>query len=350
MYTEKLEEEELYVPDLVKVLSIDGGGVRGIIPAIVLGKLEEKTGKPVAELFDLICGTSTGGLIALALTKGDEQGNPTWTARDLVQFYEEEGREIFPSWRWEKLRLFKKLFGAKHCGRKLRAALLGYLNQTRLKDALTDVLIVSYDIERSVPWVFRSRKAKGSPANYDFPIADVACATCSAPTYFPPMQMAIEEGRNYLALVDGGVVANNPAMHAYVEARAMYPRSDILLVSLGTGDVHQRVPYTGEKGWGLFKWAQPIMKVILDGVSKSVHSHLRQLLREDRYFRFQVELQKGPMDDASPWTIRELTLRAEYLLYHEKNRIEELCALLAAPPGPSTAAKRTEGRSPASIA
>ncbi len=327
------------MPELVRVLSIDGGGVRGVIPATVLSKLEDKTGKPVAELFDLICGTSTGGLIALALTKGDEQGRPVWAARDLVRFYEEEGREIFPSWRWEKLRLFKKLFGAKHCGRRLRSALVSYLEQARLKDALTDVLVVSYDIERSVPWVFRSRKAKGAPASYDFPIADVACATCSAPTYFPPMQMATEEGRNYLALVDGGVVANNPAMHAYVEARAMYPRSDILLVSLGTGAVHQRVPYTGDKGWGLFKWAQPIMKVVLDGVSKSVDDHLRQLLRSDRYFRFQVELQKGSMDDASPWTIRELTLRAEYLLYHDKSRIEELCALLSTSPRPSAGRK-----------
>ncbi len=108
----------------------------------------------------------------------------------------------------------------------------------------------------------------------------------------------------------------------------MYPRSDILLVSLGTGLIHQRIPYKSERAWGLFKWAQPIMKVVFDGVNRSVDTHLAQLLREDRYFRFQVELQQGSMDDATPWNIRELRLRAEYILYHDKARIEELCALL----------------------
>jgi len=338
------------VPELVKVLSIDGGGVRGIIPATVLGKIEAKTGKPISESFDLISGTSTGGLLALALTKPDEEGKPAWSANDLIGFYENEGPRIFTVWRWERLRGVRKLFGAKHCGKRLYGALSSYLEPARLKDTLTDVLVVTYDIERSMPWVFRSRKAKASPHAYDFSVADVAYATCAAPTYFPPMRMFMEEGRNYLALVDGGVVANNPAMHAYVEARSMYPRSDILLVSLGTGMIHQRIPYTSERGWGLFKWAQPIMKVVFDGVSRSVDTHLAQLLREDRYFRFQVELQQSSMDDATPWSIRELKLRAEYILYHDKGRIDELCELLstgAAPAASRTAALEIARRRPA---
>src|SRR2546421_11063200 len=99
---------------MIKILSIDGGGIRGIIPATVLAEIEKRTKKPIAKLFDLIAGTSTGGIIALALTKPNYEGKPEYQAQDVVDLYELKGQNIFHQSMWHRLNTFNNLIEEKY--------------------------------------------------------------------------------------------------------------------------------------------------------------------------------------------------------------------------------------------
>src|SRR3954447_8625382 len=117
----------------VRILTIDGGGIRGIIPALVLAELEERTGRRTAELFDLIAGTSTGGILASALARpGDDGTTPRYKAKDLIGFYEAEGPEIFSPPLLKRLRWVDGWLAERYDDAGLEAALRRYLDGTRL--------------------------------------------------------------------------------------------------------------------------------------------------------------------------------------------------------------------------
>jgi patatin-like phospholipase/acyl hydrolase len=321
------------MPNPIKVLSIDGGGIRGVVPAMVLAEIEKRTDKRIAELFDLIAGTSTGGILALGLTKPDADGKPQYTAETGIKLYEEEGEHIF--WRpWQrKIPVLSRLLEEKYPSDGIERVLHKYFGEARLKDAVRDVLITSYDIERSKPYFFKSTKASRETGR-DCPMRSAARATSAAPTYFEPAKVLVEGSSDYRALVDGGVFANNPAMCALAEARSNADSdAEVLVVSLGTGELTRRYPYEKAKGWGLAEWAQPVLTVMFDGASDAVDYQLRQLLPvtgDRRYYRFQVQLDEGndAMDDASDDNIRTLKLLAEDLIAEKDGELTELCSKL----------------------
>src|SRR5271154_1929690 len=219
---------------MVRILSIDGGGIRGILPAMLLAEIERRTGEPVARLFDLVAGTSTGGIIALGLTIPKSPGGPLYSAQHFVELYENQGRRIFSRSLWRALFSLDSLSWRKYASAGIEGVLLEDFGDSRLGDAVTDVLITSYEIERRFPFFFKSRNARTRP-DYDFPARDVARATSAAPTYFEPMQLPSGTNSEHYTLIDGGVFANNPAACALVEARTTFGGSDYLVVSLGTG-------------------------------------------------------------------------------------------------------------------
>lgn len=258
----------------MRVLSIDGGGIRGIIPAMLLAEIEERTQTPIARLFDLIAGTSTGGILALGLTVRGENGAPKYRAQELVELYEREGRNIFNRSTWHRLRACGNAVEEKYSADGIRSVLERKFGNARLKDALADLLVPSYEIERRMPFFFRSRMAR-EKTEYDYEIRDVALATSAAPTYFEPHRIVVnQDPLDYYALIDGGVFANNPAMCAYAEAKAQDPRADVLLVSFGTGELVRPIFYDEAKDWGLINWAQPILGTVFDGVSDTVDYQL----------------------------------------------------------------------------
>jgi patatin-like phospholipase/acyl hydrolase len=319
----------------VKILAIDGGGIRGLIPAVVLAGLEQKNGKRIAEMFDLIAGTSTGGILALALTKPGGSGKPQYTAEDAVRFYEREGRRIFHRSAWHMVNAIGGLADEKYPSSGIEGVLEDYFGETRLKDAVTDVVLTSYEIERRFPFFFKSRNAKARP-DYDFPMKSVARATSAAPTFFEPCKLDVAPPEDYYALIDGGVYANNPAMCGLVEAKTCWPAArDFLVVSLGTGDQLKPLPYDKAKGWGVAQWAKPVLEIVLDGVSSTVDYQMRQLLPATptgvlRYFRFQTRLMHGSesMDDASPENLRGLKLQGEALVRDREADLSTLASLL----------------------
>lgn len=326
------------MPELYRVLSIDGGGIRGIIPAMGLAALEAEAGRPVHELFDLVAGTSTGGILALGLTcrHPDHPTRPRYTAADLVRLYTEHGPAIF---RRRGLRavpgigLVSDLFEEKYPADALESMLAGYFGDARLRDALVDVIVPAYEIERRVPFFFKSRRARVDD-DYDYPIRDVARATAAAPTFFEPHR--IDVAGDYYSLVDGGVFANNPTMCAIAEAMAVAREEgrappDIVVASFGSGEHTRRIPHDRAVGYGLVQWAPRVISIMMDGSGDTVRYQADQALPPGRHFRFQVTLDSASddMDNGEPGNIRSLQLLGEALVDGNRDRIRALAGLLA---------------------
>ncbi len=322
---------------MFKILSIDGGGIRGIIPAMILAEIEKRTGKPIAGLFDLMAGTSTGGILALGMARPDEHkpGMPKFSAKQGIAFYEEEGKRVFSRSALYAAGALGNLAEEKYPSVGIESVLDEYFGEARLKEAATDVLIPAYDIERREAIFFKSRKARENPAD-DFLMKYVARATSAAPTYFEPHKLDVSDSSDYYALVDGGVHSNNPAMCAFAEAKAHYADAkDILLVSLGTGQATRPFMYNDAKGWGLAGWAKPLLDIMFDGMLNTVHYQLQQFLpdhnKSPRYYRFQARLDQGAeLDNTDPIAIRNLKLSAEAVIRDNDAALDALCKQVAA--------------------
>ena len=317
---------------MFKVLSIDGGGIRGVIPALILTEIEKRAKTPISKLFDLIAGTSTGGIIALGLTKPNEQGEPEYEAEQIVDLYAKNGKRIFSRSIWHRTRAMGSLLEEKYPSDEVEEVLHEYFGETLLHEALTNVLVTAYEIERRSPWFFRSSLAVSNPSEFDFPMKKVARATSAAPTYFEPLKLEAKGAVDYWALVDGGVYANNPTLCGLVEAKTVFGSDDVLVVSLGTGELTRRLPYEEAKKWGLVGWARPILDVVFDGVSDTVDFQAKQLCGEGRYYRFQATLDIGndDMDDASATNIHALRLLANNVIEDRGDELETVCAALTA--------------------
>ena len=319
-----------------KVLSIDGGGIRGIIPAIVLAEIERRTGKRIAEMFDLVAGTSTGGILALGLTKPGQDGKPEYSAKKLIEFYETEGGKIFSIPVWHRVHSGGGLAEEKYPSEGIDEVAKEYFGEVRLAQAYKEVLVAAYEIEKRGPWFFKRRKALDPDEGFNPFMREVARATSAAPTYFEPLQLKVGSLGNR-AFIDGGVHSNNPAMCAYVEAIKIHPEEkDFLVVSLGTGEPTRNMPYKEVKGWGLALWAQPILNVVFDGVADTVDYQLRELLVSEgdnrRYYRFQtvLDIGKDDLDDASRTNIAALKTKAQEIISKNDAVLDALCAQLVA--------------------
>lgn len=345
--------------DKIKILSIDGGGIRGIIPALILAEIEERTGQPVSSLFDLIAGTSTGGILSLGFTVPDENGKAKYSAKDLANLYGEHGEKIFYEPKAFKfLGVLDDLFEETYSVKGIEKILQQYFGDTKLSESLTRVLITSYELETRRTFIFKSRLARLNAAQEDFPMTEVARSTSAAPTYFEPN--LVERGDNPLALIDGGVFANNPSTLAYCEAKEIFDTNgfkeagqkmrdfagdavqarDILepfyMLSLGTGYSHEPIQYKKAKKWGLVQWARPVLSIMMQGSSDSVHYQMRQLLPEKmdgtaRYNRLDITNiapEHIAMDNAKPKNIAALKNYTTEYIKKKSRTIDEICRIL----------------------
>lgn len=295
-----------------RVLSLDGGGIRGIIPALVIAHLERKTGKPACELFDLIVGTSTGGILALGLSLKDEKGQPLLAAKRMVALYERHGGEIFQQSLWRKLRTVGGIFEEAYSHKALEDVLAHYFGDRKLSDCGVPAMVTSYDIQNRRTVFMKS----WHPDHAGLLCSDAARATSAAPTYFEPAQLSwAEESRT---LIDGGVYMNSPAVSAYAEARKLFPNERIAMLSLGTGELTRPIPYEEARTWGSALWVMSLLDCMFDGVSKAADHQMRLFLGE-HYLRLQTPLHyaSDDMDDASRGNIRNLKQTARELIKRE---------------------------------
>ncbi|MFT6556494.1 patatin-like phospholipase family protein [Sneathiella sp.] len=320
-----------------KILSIDGGGIRGVIPAVLLQYLEAESGKAIADLFDLIVGTSTGGILAAGATVPDATGKPKYSATDLLKIYEDHGTEIFSRSFWKGIVSAGGMTDEQYDEEALENLLDRYFGTTTLKDCLKPVILTSYDIEARAPYFFKSRQALKTDTRNHF-LKDAARATSAAPTYFEPEMVMTEPDTGLQrALIDGGVFVNNPAMCAYTEAVSEgADPSDMLLVSLGTGITTRKIPFDEAKDWGALGWVRPIISVMMDGTADATDFHLDLILggkrkqNSQRYFRFDKHLTHAldDMDAAHSANIQALKKEGSSIIDDNKQELEKLINLL----------------------
>ena len=293
----------------MRALAIDGGGIRGLIPALVLAEIERRTGRPMAQMVDLIAGTSTGGIIACALALPDPM-----PAAEIAELYVQDGPSIFDRGAVKTITSVGGLLDERYDDAGLIAALRRHLGDTRLGEATTRVFVTVYDTEAREPLLL------GSASDPDVSMVDAANATSAAPTYFEPVRIGPR------TLIDGGVFATNPAVFAWVES----PAPPELLLSLGTGRQTRRLPFADVKDWGKLEWAEPLIDIVSDGSSGAVDAQLA-VLAGDRYVRLQTRLDEASddLDDASRENLAALRREAERLIAARTADIDRVCAQLA---------------------
>ena len=275
-----------------RVLALDGGGIRGLVPAVFLRELEQATGKPASTLFDLVAGTSTGGIIALGIGLG-------FDGEDLVRLYRNRGETIFSRRTLGLIfGVIDQLRGPKYLADGLEQVLQETFGNALLGQSALPTLVTSYSVQEHTLRLFRSWDQDGKT----FPMRAVARATSAAPTYFPP---AVIGAKTYL---DGGMEANNPASVAYDEARVLWPdERDFLVVSLGTGSLTRKYDTSAMAGWGVLGWAGPALHMLFDAGADAVEKHMTRTLG-NRHVRFQPELltASDDMDNVEPINLDQL--------------------------------------------
>jgi len=267
-----------------RILSLDGGGLRGLITARLLQRLSDEMDNAAwIKQADLIAGTSTGGILALGLAHGK-------TPAEMADLYIESGAKIFDDSIWDDIRDIGKLVGADYSNRVLKRLLKKMFSDTTLSQLSNKVVVPVFDLDNEAadpskrtwkPKIFHN--FTGSDSDGAARAADVALYTSSSPTYFPSAD----------GYIDGGVFANNPSMVAVAQAisnqnipaeRAKL--SEIVMLSVGTG---LSLKYIRGKSldWGYAQWAKPLIDILMDGVAGISDYQSNQLLGE-KYRRLQI--------------------------------------------------------------
>ena len=328
----------------MNILSIDGGGIRGIIPGMVVCTLEEKlqksTGNPearIADFFDFFAGTSTGGILTTLYNTPDKSGRPKFTAKDAVNLYIDNGRQIFERTIWQKVKSGWGILDPKYKARVLENKLEQYLDEIMLSETLRSCIITAYKIDSGEAWFFTKTKAITKRETHDFTLREVCRATSAAPTYFEP-KLVENRIKEKFPLIDGGVFANNPALCAYAQVRTEIPEkraADMFIVSLGTGDMGINISYNKAIGWGAAEWVKPVIDIMMSGVSQTVDYQLKQIFgavgKPENYVRIDPPELLGnqvQMDNVSADNIRSLVNIGRQVSEDNNDKLDEIVSKL----------------------
>ncbi|KAI8014962.1 Patatin-like protein 2 [Camellia lanceoleosa] len=302
---------EIQPPTYGTILSIDGGGIRGIIPATVLtyleSQLQELDGEDarLADYFDVIAGTSTGGLVTAMLTAPNENNRPLFAAKDIKNFYLEHSPKIFPQERGpfgSIINMLKLLTGPKYNGKYLHGIIREKLGETLLHQTLTNVVIPTFDIKHLQPTIFSTYEVQKSPY-LNARLSDICISTSAAPTYLPAYNFKNQDSEGNVKefnLIDGGVAANNPI---FFPIKPMdYGR--FLVISIGTGSAKVEKKYNAKMaakwsvlGWLLHGSSTPLVDVFTQASADMIDFHIsivfQALHSEDNYLRIQEDTLTG---------------------------------------------------------
>jgi patatin-like phospholipase/acyl hydrolase len=294
-----------------KILSLDGGGIRGIIPGQILvtleTKLQKKSGNPdarIADYFDFFAGTSTGGILTCILLcpSATDPKKARFSAKEAVELYVNNGNKIFDASFWHKIVSLGGIAEEKYEATGIESCLKTYFSELKLNELLKPCIITSYDIERRETKFFAQQDYAlwGDEAN--FYIKDVCRATSAAPTYFETELVKSLSGVKY-ACVDGGVFANNPTLCAYSEvrnAKGNPTAKDMFVVSIGTGSTAQRYPYKKAKNWGAIGWVKPVIDIMMSGAAEVTDYTMVKMFSAEDHLKNYVRIQPSNLGDADP--------------------------------------------------
>jgi len=321
-----------------RILSIDGGGIRGMLPAMIIAELEKRlrqaTGKPdsyISDYFDMIAGTSTGGILACYYLYNNNGSR--LDAAKAVDMYEKHGATIFKK---RLFRFFIRFFDALYPSKGIDSILKETFGETKLSDSPCNSAVMAYDISERKAVIFTGDSAKKEPAR-DYRLRDIARATSAAPTFFRVAKAVAMNGvPSYL--IDGGIYANDPTICAVVEARKTtfgdsgeYPKiSDMYIVSISTGKVVKPYKYESAKGWGVIRWAIPVIDMLQSSSAEVVSYQMDKLFDAEgcleRYIRIVPELYNvtHKMDDTSQKNIANMKSAAEKYIDDNSNQLDEI--------------------------
>nr|XP_023875259.1 patatin-like protein 1 [Quercus suber] len=327
--------------NLVTILSIDGGGVRGIIPGVILAYLEsqlqELDGEEVrlADYFDVVAGTSTGGLIAGMLVAPNENNRPLFAAKDIVPFYLENSLKIFPQACGifaSAVNLVKILTGPKYDGKYLHKLIRKELGDTKLHQTLTNLVVPTFDIKKLQPTIFSSFQLTNHPI-LDAALSDICIGTSAAPTFFPAHYFSNQDTHGSVRdfnLVDGGVAANNPTLIAISEVTKQIINKNpdflpikpmaydqLLVISIGTGSDTSEQKYNSKTAskWGVISWLyedgdSPLIDCYSDSSKDMVDYHnsvvFQALHSENNYLRIDIDTLHGNLSSVDVSTKENL--------------------------------------------
>lgn len=273
-----------------QILALDGGGAKALFTAHVLARLEQDLGASIRESFDLIAGTSAGGIVALALGAG-------LTPAEIVEHYEELVNTVFPAARRRPWRRPRQLTAPIYDHHALRTALTNVLGERTLGNSTKRLVIPAWDVQRGSVHIFKTPHNPRLTRDWRIPMVDIAMATSAAPLYFPAARV---DGHR---LIDGGVWANNPSVVAIAEAVSMLnqPLSSIKVLNVGTIDQLMNHPKRLDRG-GLLNWAKPIAPLILNAGSRGGQGIAEHLIGKDAYTRFDARVPGDlyALDSADP--------------------------------------------------
>ncbi|EEE68866.1 hypothetical protein OsJ_27669 [Oryza sativa Japonica Group] len=349
---------------IVTVLSIDGGGVRGIIPGTILAFLEEKLQEldgPEARLanyFDVIAGTSTGGLVTAMLTAPNDNGDPLFAARDINDFYLEHCPRIFPPVSKGPLGLFKSMTGPKYDGRHLHSVVQQLLGDKRVDSTITNIVVPTFDIKLLQPTIFSTYNARKDVSKNAL-LSDVCISTSAAPTYLPGhrFETTDKDGKpREFNLVDGGFAANNPKTEIVIPNAAgddtrnqadpaglpgLLPDQagdygKFMILSLGTGSakIEKKFDAVESGRWGVLGWlfnkgATPLIDSFSQASADLVDIHASVLFQalhcEKRYLRIQDDELTGDaasVDVSTPENLQRLVGVGKALLKKQACKVD----------------------------
>jgi predicted acylesterase/phospholipase RssA len=363
---------------VVKVLAIDGGGIRGVIPATFCKHLETITGSnvPMWKFFDFIVGTSTGGIMTMLLTRPDPDnpGQAKFSADDCIDLYLRHGKDLFsapPEYMERNQKHELPVFPES----SVVTTLQDFLPKPgcELKEALTEVAVTAYNLTTGHPWLFTSFDAKKS-ADSNFYMRDVAQASSAFPGLFAAARVTSVGGKRSMLCVDGGMSGASPILQAYMHASQVTraaqsvlagveqllsdyawdkdapgslgapmplifaepdPDLEVIVLSLGTGHYLKPIAYDETDGWGFSQWADVMPDVMFDATTHTAEEEARTFLGTDNYFRFQVDLPGELNETANVKVVETLHAVADEAmseggeLYPELQRLR---SALASPP------------------
>ncbi|MCW8313330.1 MULTISPECIES: patatin-like phospholipase family protein [Sphingobacterium] len=328
------------------ILALDGGGIRGIIPAMVLVALEEKLQKStmnpnarIASYFDFIAGTSSGGILTSILLFPDENNpsQPKFSARDALNLFVNHGTEIFNASKWRHFLSSLGLVSELYSSAPLANVLDKYFQNARLSQLIKPCIITAYNIELRKNHFFRQQKAITHGEARDFYLKDVCKATSAAPTFFPVAEIYSVSKTRY-PLIDGGVFAQNPSICGLLEVLKAFNSTqinDMFMVSLGTGMSKTAYNYEHFKKKLAIQIGPALVDIMTSASSESTEYFIRQLFHSNGKSQNYIRLEPAnlssinpSLDAASANNIQKLISLSDRLISEHEGTLDYIVAHL----------------------
>ncbi|NCB19108.1 MAG: patatin [Bacteroidia bacterium] len=324
------------------ILSIDGGGIRGILPAAIIANLEKRLIRQgndstlrIAGCFDLLAGTSAGGILtALYLTPDPANPlQPRYTASEILDFYCELGPLLFRKSPAYIIRSAGGLLRSRYSEDALYDFARKIIGDAYISEVAKDCLITAYDLGSRKALLFGREATKKYGDMADYKLCDIACATSAAPSYFIPAEIPARDGGKR-HLVDGGVYANNPSMCALVEAFKLWPGKplqEFKMLSVGCGKVVKPYHHNKTRNFGYIHWLNPILDILMSSVAETTDYQARQMFHiagvPDNYVRIEPPMLNADsrIDNAKPYNIRRLLSASQNFIDHNQILLDSLC-------------------------